>query len=187
MGVPMKKMVMVPALYGLFLPVVSAACSLGGERWAEGCEVSCVASRDGSTCPKSCIARPGEGEVIVDHRVVVLGQSNGTHHVSRVTGDHAGRYRERIESAFASVSGKFAAGEGPTALRLMAEREESLRRVDSGESRDWLKLTVDATPGGTVYAPRRGLSRVRLDVKLLCVAPPDLEQQIAARLGAAAQ
>lgn len=183
----MKHTVIFQALCGLVFPVVSTACTLGSERWAEGCEASCVASRDGSTCPKSCIARPGEGEVIVDHRLMVLSQSNGTHHVSRITGDHASRYRERIESAFASVSGKFAAGEGPTALRLAAEREESLRRVDSGESRDWLKLTVDATPGGTVYAPRRGLSRVRLDVKLLCVAPPDLEQQIAARLGAAAQ
>lgn len=164
------------------LPATASACIFGSERWSVGCEASCVASRDGSTCPKSCIARPGEGEVIINHRVEVLGQSNGSHHVSRVSGDHAGRYRERIEAAFTRLASQLAQGSPQAAARLSAEREDSLRRVDSGEGRDWLKLTVDASPGGTVYAPRRGVSRVRLEVKLLCVAPPDFESQIAARI-----
>lgn len=164
------------------LPAWGWSCTLGAERWIEGCEVGCVASRDGSTCPKSCLARPEEGEIILDHRIEILGQSNGTHSLARVPGDHAERYRERIETAYGRLIA-LSRERAPERLASLAqEREAQLARLVSGEGRDLLKLTVDASRGGTLYAPRRGFSRARLMVRLLCLAPPDLERQLADRL-----
>ncbi|MDW8479139.1 MAG: hypothetical protein RML12_03950 [Xanthomonadales bacterium] len=173
---------MLLAMVALLLPSTASACVFGQERWAVGCEVNCVASRDGSTCPRSCVAEPGEGEVILGHRVEVLGQSNGSHHVSRVAGDFVERYRERIERAYAGVRALLprpAPAELDAGLEM--ERQRSLERLAAAEARDRLRLTVDASLGGTIYAPRRGFSRARLHLRLLCVAPDDLGEQIAKR------
>jgi hypothetical protein len=163
----------------------SEYCTANTEEWVSGCSASCTASWEGSDCPSSCTASPPPGYVLVDYRENNISENNGGHSVSWIPSDSKFDFKSSIESAYNSaidLAGKY--GNDSAAINLKDEMKRSLTVAQSfASSHQMLRLEVNASKHGNVFDRKRGWSEQRVEMKIRCVVPPDLQRKLYEKYG----
>lgn len=169
-------------LNAFWIPVSAQQyCSLGSEDWRAGCQASCTAGWEGSDCPKSCTATAPAGFVIMDHRVLVNSVNNGGHDVSRMAAGQSFDYKKRVEQAYSyAVDAAGKAGDYQAEAKIKNDMKNAIQEAESfNSSHQMVRLNVNASKHGNQYTDRkRGWSDVVVEIKVKCVVPQNLEQQL---------
>ncbi len=182
----MKARVIAVALSAFFIGEAQAeVCIVGKEVWIAGCEANCTASWEGSNCPQSCTAAPPPGFIIVNHRSRAISQSNGGHSISRIAAGQTFDYTRAVQQAY-KYALDLAGEKGRDALkgRISQDMAQAVNEAERfSSSHQMLRLTVSANKHGSFVDRRRGWSHHVAEMLVRCVAPADLQRQIAQKYG----
>lgn len=176
---------------GQAIPVPAAAkdasdyCATNQDEWVSACSARCVAGWEGNSCPNVCTASPPPGFVMIDHRDFNVSENNGGASISVIPADSKFDYKLAIESAYKSAidaAGKY--GNDEAKANLNDEMKRSLSIAESfASSNQTLRLSVNASKHGSIFDRRRGWSDHRVEMKIRCVVPPDLQQKLYEKYG----
>lgn len=182
---PVKEAAVAPAALPPLAGSASEYCAVNEESWTSGCSVGCTAGWEGSDCPNACTASPPPGYVLVGHRVANVSENNGSHSISVIPADSNYDYKLSIQNAYkAAMDAAGKANDKAAQAALKEEMERSMQVAESMESsHQMIRLTVNASKHGSWFDKKRGWSHHSADMKVRCVVPNNLQQELYKKYG----
>jgi len=185
-----------PAIAIVLLALVTATpsfaqlCRLGEEKWVTACSVELNTGRHGSA--RTCTGSPPPGFVMVEWKAQTDNVKNGDIALSAIQGQRYD-WKEQIEQAYQHlvddvIKGTYIDDKGEkTDNRLAAKIKEDMQNA-SAESAAFspfnqtLRLTAN-TNSREKFDNRRSWAKGTALMKIKCVAPGDMVDQLAKKYG----
>lgn len=161
------------------------ACTVGQVSWINGCQARCIASWPGpnNSCADECLATTPLGYTRVNHSAQVVSQNNGGHSVSLLEAGQQHDYTSKTTIAYQeaidlAIKYKDLAAEA----KLRQEMQQALAfAIHAKTNKQTVQVKVSASRRGSIFNRVRGWSDVKVKLKVRCLAPANLAQQIIAK------
>lgn len=156
----------------------------------QGCSASVVASWDGTSAPvrrESCLANPPQGYFLVDHTATESSSNNGSYTISKYVAGLDFHYEEAIDEAYKSaldLAGKIADETSRKEVEQKITAEWNAHKsvvINAKTNADTVKIEVVAQGHGAPWDRKRGWEDASVTLKVRCLAPSNLEEQIKQR------
>lgn len=168
------------------------SCRAGDDniRTVRGCEAAVTAVWKGLSNPTttaSCTANPPRGYELVDIRLNKVIERNGRITVSKFSAGLDFNYEEQSDEAYKSaleLAGKLVdpGKRADVEAKLNEEWSQNKRMLQKIKTnQDTVMLVVSAQGDGSMIDRKRGWAKASVDMKVRCVAPVDLDEQILVR------
>ena len=152
-----------------------------------GCRVGVTASWDGWSAPSRsdhCMATLPDAYMLVDYEVVEIESNNGGMSVSRYAKGTDLDYRRIVDEDYKTaldIAAKISDSMDRTAVeaQINGEYKQRIELIEKLKSnKDTVDLMVTATPHGSAVDRKRGWETAEVYLRVMCVAPTDLLDQI---------
>lgn len=162
------------------------ACTVGQVSWINGCEARCIAGWSGGEqkhCSASCLATTPKGYTRIDHSAQVVSQNNGGHTISLLAAGQEHNYTSQVNMSYQAaldlaIKYQDTAAEAKIRQQMQHALSEAVQAKSSHQS---VQVLVKASRRGSIVNRIRGWSHVKTRLKVKCLAPPNLTQQIIAK------
>lgn len=148
-----------------------------------GCAVSVASAWSDGWKTETCDVSVPEGTVLVDVLFTEQSNNNGDYTVLQYTSGHI-KYSQAVDEAYISLYKTAIEIDGDYAASIKQYRDRHLKIAEGYDSNvDTVRLSVRAKGSGNFWDQRHGWEVAKVDLRVVCIAPANLTEQLTKLLG----